>query len=77
MTMLSALSRPFSQTRPVVKAQNAQSSHSTCNATSTMVMVARIEDAAEKFNDRQSEHAVPSPAAVRPFKMEFSIARSG
>lgn len=42
MTMLSALSRPFSQTRPVVKAQNAQSSHSTCNATSTMVMVARL-----------------------------------
>ena len=41
--MLSAFRAPFSQTRPAVKDQNAQSSQSTCKATSTTVIVTRLK----------------------------------
>ena len=44
MSRLSALSTPFTHTRPVpvVMAKNTQHSHSSCNATNTTVMVTRF-----------------------------------
>lgn len=44
MSRLSALSRPFTHTRPVpvVMANATQHNHSSCNATNTTVMVTRF-----------------------------------
>ena len=65
--MLSAFRAPFSQTRPAVNDQNAQSSQSTCRATSTTVIVTRLKMRLKKLDDGQSEHAVSLPAAHGDF----------
>ena len=57
----------FSQTRPAVKAQNAQSSHSTCNATSTMVMVARLRMRLKNFTIGSRNIRLP------PFALHYNI----
>lgn len=65
MQMLSAFSRPFSQTRPVVKAQNAHSSHAACKSTSAMVTVARLMIRLKNLTNGSLNTLHPSPAAPR------------
>lgn len=65
MQMLSAFSRPFSQTRPVVNAQNAHSSHAACKSTSAMVTVARLMTRLKNLTNGILNTLYPSPAAPR------------
>ena len=65
--MLSAFRAPFSQTRPAVNDQNAQSSQSTCKATSTTVTVTRLKMRLKNLTIGNLNMWYPSPAAHGDF----------
>ena len=65
--MLSAFRAPFSQTRPAGKDQNAQSSQSTCKATSTTVIVTRLKMRLKNLTIGNLNMWYPSPAARGDF----------